>query len=389
MKFYRGAVLALLAVCGGFGVHGAAGAGKEEAVAYQIDVAHSGSATLKKFKTPLKFKWNVYLGGPVSYPLIAEGMVFVTTPQKNSTRLVALDLKTGAIVWQTPIGGANNSWSGAAYDKGTVFVVDLQGAVEAFNAKTGKVKWGEQILTEYTFTAPPIAVDGRLFVSGYGDSGMIYAFDEKHGGMLWATGTNGGPFSSPALGDGSLYLAYDCDVYDVAPDSGSVVWHYTYGCFGGSGKTPVYASGRLYARDQINPDTIFNGADGTILGTYTASVPPMFFKGAGGNSLEAVLDNSTLTVLDPDTGAVTWHFTGDGGLTIAPIAINGHVIAGSGYGMLYVLDGDTGAVEWSTNVGSAILAPNEFEQNPLVGLGAGDGMLVVPADGNLVAYATH
>ena len=56
--------------------------------------------------------------------------------------------------------------------------------------------------------------------------------------------------------------------------------------------------------------------------------------------------------------------------------------------MLYGLDINTGAVVWSTNVGAPIPAPDEGSAaQPLTGLSAGQGLLIVLAGDQLVAYA--
>jgi hypothetical protein len=55
--------------------------------------------------------------------------------------------------------------------------------------------------------------------------------------------------------------------------------------------------------------------------------------------------------------------------------------------MLYALDLTDGAVAWSANVGAGIPAPDEQNvSQPLTGLAAGEGLLVVPAGNLLVAY---
>jgi outer membrane protein assembly factor BamB len=60
---------------------------------------------------------------------------------------------------------------------------------------------------------------------------------------------------------------------------------------------------------------------------------------------------------------------------------------GSSSGELYGLSVTDGSVVWSTNAGSAISAPDEQNASrPLTGLGAGLGLVVVPAGANLVAY---
>jgi fibronectin type 3 domain-containing protein len=54
--------------------------------------------------------------------------------------------------------------------------------------------------------------------------------------------------------------------------------------------------------------------------------------------------------------------------------------------MLYALNAATGAVAWSTNVGAAIPRPDEHNAVQLTGLGAGQGLLVVPAANTLTAF---
>ncbi|HEY3478620.1 MAG TPA: PQQ-binding-like beta-propeller repeat protein, partial [Streptomyces sp.] len=82
-----------------------------------------------------------------------------------------------------------------------------------------------------------------------------------------------------------------------------------------------------------------------------------------------------------------WTFQGDGQLTTAPIVVNGYVYAGSRTGRLYAIDGTTGKSVWSTDVGAPIKAPDEQNlSQPLTGLGAGNGLVVVPATHLLTAY---
>ena len=65
------------------------------------------------------------------------------------------------------------------------------------------------------------------------------------------------------------------------------------------------------------------------------------------------------------------------------------VYVGSSSGELYGLNVTSGSVVWSTNVGAAISAPDEQNvAQPLTGLGAGRGLLVVPAGDTLVAESS-
>ena len=74
-----------------------------QAVAYQIDPAHTGSQS-DGLTPPLVQRWSRELGNSsstISYPLIVEGKVFVLVDNGNDfgTNLYALDGATGATIW--------------------------------------------------------------------------------------------------------------------------------------------------------------------------------------------------------------------------------------------------------------------------------------------------
>src|SRR5262249_23861549 len=99
---------------------------------------------------------------------------------------------------------------------------------------------------------------------------------------------------------------------------------------------------------------------------------------------------STLTAIaGAGLGSADWTFTGDGNLDTAPLVVGGLVFVGSSGGNLYALDAAAGTTSWSTNVGSPIPGPDEQNvSQPLTGLGAANGALVVSAGSQLVAYRT-
>ena len=94
---------------------GAAGSGYGTAVAYQVDVAHDGVQVDSALQLPFAQRWAVTLPDAVSYPLIAEGKVFVTASAypSDGTVLYALDQVTGSVVWSEPVPGTYH-WSMAA-----------------------------------------------------------------------------------------------------------------------------------------------------------------------------------------------------------------------------------------------------------------------------------
>src|SRR5262249_20279773 len=95
----------------------------DQSTAYQSDPAHDGHIADAGLSAPLSQAWSVTLPGAVSYPLIVNGMVFVTAADQ---KLYALNQATGSTVWSHSVGGTY-AWSGLAYDRGQVFVLNTGG----------------------------------------------------------------------------------------------------------------------------------------------------------------------------------------------------------------------------------------------------------------------
>jgi outer membrane protein assembly factor BamB len=361
-----------------------------QAVAYQIDYAHSGFAT---FGSPLNFPssptWSVTLSGAASYPVIADGKVFVITSNLGTgeygTQLFALDKQTGNIAWG-PIAIAENSfWSGHAYDHGKVFVVSSNGLLRSFDAATGQAGWSTQMPSQSAFSSPPTAVNGVVYLGGAGFEGTLFAVDESNGSILWTASVENGDTSSPTISNDGVFVSYPCQAYKFDPITGAALWHYAGPCEGGGGKTAVYANGLLYVRDANSSPAgqIFDATSGTLTGSFTSKAIP----GTTGAPIPALtmqsgyfLNSGILQRIDLTSHNVLWDFPGDGQLVSAPVVIDNHVIVGSANGNVFAIDASTGAQIWSGSAGAAISAPGESGLGePLTGIGAGEGYLIVPA----------
>ncbi len=363
----------------------------DNAVAYQIDAAHDGVQVDASLAPPFARRWNVTLPGQVSYPLIAQGLVYVTASDNNTggAWLYALDQTTGAIVWSQALE-VRWGWAAAAYDAGKIFVAANppsccdHGIMYAFDASTGAQLWVTPLPHQYVFSSPPTAGNGVVYTGGAGSGGTLYAVDETNGAMLATQSVENGDQSSPALSDTGVFVTYACNQdYGFAQTTLAPLWHYTTFCEGGGGATPAYANGRLYTRDYFD-NLILDTATGNVLGRFAPSGSGVSPIAVDGNTLWAVI-NGSLTAEDvalPSTPQTLWTFAGDGQLYTAPIAVSTasgeFVVEGSASGMLYALNAANGAQVWSANVGTAIGGANQ--------LAAGQGLLVVPAGKTVSAY---
>ena len=361
----------------------------EQAVNFQIDASHTGATSVQHLTPPLRQRWVVNFGRSISYPLIADGKVYVTVKNATGygTMLYALDQTNGATVWSYALGGTYY-WSGACYENGRVFAVNFDGLLRAFDGATGSLIWQVQLPNQYSFTAPPTVYQGVIYVSGAGSGGTVYAVNADSGAVLWTKSVMNGDKSSPAVTSEGVYVSYSCpNVYKLDPATGAQIWHYAPGCSGGGGKTPALYNGRLYVRD--SSDTIFDGNTGSIIGNFNAKNTPAFSgdKGFFLNGPHFFGSYGTLQARDVNTNSVLWSFSGDGFLQSAVLVVNEYVYVGSAQGKLYAVNANTGQQAWVTTAGSSI--PYVDEQNvsqPLTGFAAGEGLLVVPTSTTLVAY---
>ncbi|HUO80179.1 MAG TPA: PQQ-binding-like beta-propeller repeat protein [Steroidobacteraceae bacterium] len=356
-----------------------------DAVAFQLNPAHTGAITFQNVSLPSQPTWSVDVGGTPSYAVIAAGLVFVTVGVTGGTEILALDQANGAPVWGPIIvsGQAN-----AAYDNGTLFVLNATigsaGLLQALDASTGNRKWSVALTSQYWFDTPPTAADGMVYTGAAGEGGTVYAVNQTNGALVWTQSVANGSGSSPAVTATGVYVSYPCQTYDLDPASGAAVWTNSTGCDGGGGGTPVVANGVLYSPNGFGSYSgmTFDAQAGTLAGSYLADGPPAFTGTTG-----YYLQSGTLRAVTNANNMVQWSFAGDGTLTSSPIVVNQYVFIGSSSGMLYALDGATGQQVWAQNLGAPLPHTEGWDAGMIYsGLAAGDGLLVVPAGTKLTAY---
>jgi outer membrane protein assembly factor BamB len=358
----------------------------DRSVTWQNNPTHDGFDPASSLVPPLRLKWTRDFTASgvqsISYPLIAQGFVFVTTETTNQNgKLIVLNEHTGATIWSANIGGTYGVGY-AAYDSGKVFVVNHDGLMKAFDAANGTLLWSVNLPGQYSFTSPPTAVNGIVYTGGAGGGGTVYAVNETNGAVLWTMSVENGDDSSPAVIPGSVFVSYACpQAYAFNAVTGQLLWHRSSCCEGGGGATPVVHAAQVYVGESyctpgtnglvLNPDT------GALIRGFNSDTAPAFL-----GNLALYLQEGTLRGVNAQNGQVLWSFAGDGGLFLAPLVVNQTIYIGSSSGTLFGLNA-SGQQIWSTQVGAPIPNPNG---DIATGLGAGDRLLVVPATSLLAAY---
>ncbi|MGE0797756.1 MAG: PQQ-binding-like beta-propeller repeat protein, partial [Lautropia sp.] len=199
-----------------------------QAVGYQIDHGHSNFVAFGALLAlPNSPTWTVTLPGPVSYPLIAGGRVFVVTgglDGPNGSRLHALHAETGAVAWGPVAIPDTFQRSGIAYDQGRLFVLNHDGLLRSFDAATGAAGWSAQMPLQFSFLAPPTAIDGVIYLQG---SSMFFSVDASTGRIMWQTQLQGGGGSAPAVAGDGVFLTDACTVIRLDAYTGATRWRNT------------------------------------------------------------------------------------------------------------------------------------------------------------------
>jgi len=129
-------------------------------------------------------------------PIVVNGVMYVTT---SFDHVYALNAKTGEEYWHykhamgpvtTYCCGPNNR--GVAVYGDMVYLATLDSKLVALDAKTGSVVWQTEIADPtlgYSETMAPTAVDGKILIGTnggeYGIRGFVRAYDAKTGKLIW------------------------------------------------------------------------------------------------------------------------------------------------------------------------------------------------------------
>ena len=129
-------------------------------------------------------------------PIVIDGVMYITTSYNH---VYAIDAVTGKQFWHykhkmgpvtTYCCGPNNR--GVAIMGDRVFMGTLDAKLVALDAKTGKLIWDTQIADPelgYSETMAPVAVNGRVLIGTnggeYGIRGFVKSYDAKDGKLQW------------------------------------------------------------------------------------------------------------------------------------------------------------------------------------------------------------
>ena len=299
-------------------------------------------------------------------PLVVDGVIYTT----GSWSLVyAVDARTGREIWRydPKVPGETGPKAccdvvnrGVAAYRGKLFVGTLDGRLVALDAKTGSVIW-ETITVDqskpYTITMAPRVVKGKVIIGNGGAElgvrGYVSAYDAANGGHAWRFYTVPGdpaqPVENPALEKARETWTGD-----------------TYWKIGGGGT--------VWDAIAFDPEL-----DLLYVGTGNGSPWSRYIRSPGGGDNLYVC---SILALRPDTGELVWHYQTTPGdnwdytstqhIMLADLTVGGVprkvLMQAPKNGFFYVLDRATGEllsaekyidVTWASGIDEATGRPIE------------------------------
>jgi alcohol dehydrogenase (cytochrome c) len=245
--------------------------------------------------------WAFSLGGEKqrgqeTQPLVHDGIMYITG---SYSRLYAIDVKTGQELWQydarlpegiLPCCDVINR--GAAIFGDNIYFGTLDARIVALNLKTGDVVWNKKIAEYkegYSYTAAPLIVNGLVITGNsggeFGIVGEVQARDANTGETVWTRpvieGHVGTLNGQPSTMTGTLNATWPGDLWKTG---GGATW------LGGS----------------YDADT-----NTLVFGTGNPAPWNSHLRNAGkpveGNTGDNLYAASRLGI-DPATGEIKWHF---------------------------------------------------------------------------------
>jgi MYXO-CTERM domain-containing protein len=374
------------------------------------------NATARAIEPPLVTLWARAAGGHLlgGAPVVAGGRAFVPVVDLGDNTaggVLALDARTGAVLWERRTGHAVRNAPAVHGD--VVIFGSADGKVFGVDAATGAPRWSYDLGAglsrnlSWLYAAPAIA-DGVVYL---GVQRRFAALDAATGRELWAhdPSVNGywlSSYSSAGVSGGVVVAAF-ARGYDgvVAWDAldGRELW-----------RVPAPLATAVNSAIAIDGETLFFGNSETAMHAVDLVSPmgPRWSRWskkivasahnwtygimasaalAGGRVIVPTLFGS-LVALDRASGAELWrhgvdptvfrpvHYMGSGteAFVAAPLVTGDVVWAGGADGVLYAISLDSGRKLWSVDLGAPVTS------GPIP---AGDVLLVGTYDGTLQALA--
>jgi outer membrane protein assembly factor BamB len=191
----------------------------------------------------LKPMWKQPVGGGFSSFVVADGTAYTIEQRRKQEVVVAYNVETGRELWAhgwnaefSPDDTGDGPRSTPTWDAGRLYALGAAGELRALDAKTGKLFWQKNILTDngasniqWGMAASPLIVDDKVVVLAGGTSGKgVVAYNKTTGARVWQTLNDRASYTSPMLvtlaGKRQILVVTASHIAGLEPADGAVLW---------------------------------------------------------------------------------------------------------------------------------------------------------------------
>ena len=232
-------------------------------------------------------------------PVVVDGVMYITTSYNH---VYALDAVSGKEYWHykhkmgpvtTYCCGPNNR--GVAIMGDRVFMGTLDARLVALDAKTGNLLWNIEIADPelgYSETMAPVAVDGKILIGTnggeYGIRGFVKAFDAADGKLLWTFHT------IPETGHEGVWAVNDATgrnmLRDIEAEKAQLAKH--------GGDFYKTLGGGVWMAPAVDRES------NTVIFVVGNPSPDLYGAERPGDNLYT----DSIVAVDLETGAYKWHY---------------------------------------------------------------------------------
>ena len=141
-------------------------------------------------------------------PVIDRGRVFAIS---HSGRLAAIELRTGARIWERNIAGTESPWVAGDY----VYLITTEAQVLCLSRRDGRIRWiraleryeDEEDKEDVIHWAGPVLASNRLIVLS--SHGLALSLSPYNGEVIGKIRLSDGAFLAPVVAGGTLYVLTD------------------------------------------------------------------------------------------------------------------------------------------------------------------------------------
>jgi outer membrane protein assembly factor BamB/predicted phosphodiesterase len=320
---------------------------------------------------------------------VSDGTVFVPTLRGS---LFAVDAASGQLKWQDDPEPAPEGYNQRTYGYYGVTVADgkvlypyqtrhgeaKQGLLIALDVKTGARIWASPMSGSTMSDGTPAVADGRVYV-GSQTADRVMAYDLATGKALWTGAATLGGWQDgiPSAGNGRVYIGSGNGIIARDGATGKTLWTYRSqhpSLVNGNATpaAPTIAGNTIYMAFPSGAVTALDATTGAVL--WDRLLPGEQYRGGvhsspalSGETLFVGSNNGNFYALDSRTGQPLWQHNIGTWVAAGPAVSGNTVVAGALDGNLYAYTpGGTAAERWSVISGTVT---NTATGEPAAGIG--------------------